>query len=68
MTTIRTEGRGRRTAGFSACVAVLVLMSAGTLVGQFHRAEQDREISYWLNDPATHTFLISHDFTVSKEG
>jgi hypothetical protein len=45
-----------------------LLASGAVALAQFHRAEQDREISYWLNDPATHTFLISHDFTVSKEG
>jgi hypothetical protein len=33
-----------------------------------HRAEQDREISYWLLDPSTHQFRISHDFTVSRAG
>jgi hypothetical protein len=33
-----------------------------------HRAEQDREISYWLLDPATHQFRISHDFTVTRTG
>jgi hypothetical protein len=38
------------------------------LVAQVHRAEQDREISYWLLDPATHQFRISHDFTVTREG
>ena len=36
--------------------------------GQFHRAEQDREIRYWLLDPATHQFRISHDFTVTRQG
>jgi len=36
--------------------------------GSFHRAEQDREISYWLLDPATHQFRISHDFTVTRSG
>jgi hypothetical protein len=36
--------------------------------GQFHRAEQDREIRYWLLDPATHGFRISHDFNVSRVG
>jgi len=35
---------------------------------QFHRAEQDREIRYWLLDPATHQFRISHDFTVTRVG
>jgi hypothetical protein len=34
----------------------------------FHRAEQDREITYWLLDPTTHQFRISHDFTVTKVG
>src|SRR5207237_1625967 len=38
------------------------------LTAQFHRAEQDREISYWLLDPATHQFRISHDFTISLAG
>ncbi|PYP91467.1 MAG: hypothetical protein DMG65_07740 [Candidatus Angelobacter sp. Gp1-AA117] len=38
------------------------------LLAQFHRAEQDREIRYWLLDPATHQFHISHDFTVTKAG
>lgn len=33
-----------------------------------HRAEQDREISYWLLEPSTHQFRISHDFTVSRAG
>lgn len=36
--------------------------------GSFHRAEQDREISYWLLDPSTHQFHISHDFTVIRDG
>jgi hypothetical protein len=41
-----------------------------TLVAQesIHRAEQDREISYWLLDPSTHQFRISHDFTVTRPG
>jgi hypothetical protein len=36
--------------------------------GQFHRAEQDREIRYWLLDPASHQFRISHDFTIARAG
>lgn len=48
------------------CLALLPV----SLLGQesFHRAEQDREISYWLLDPATHQFRISHDFTVTRAG
>src|SRR5262249_30135052 len=52
-----------------AMVAALFLSSA--LMAQqesFHRAEQDREISYWLLEPSTHQFRISHDFTVTKVG
>ncbi len=33
---------------------------------QMHRAEQDREISYWLLEPDTHQFRISHDFNVGQ--
>ena len=49
----------------------LLLLAAATLTAQtesFHRAEQDREITYWLLDPATHQFHISHDFTVTRVG
>jgi hypothetical protein len=45
-------------------IALLPLL----LFGQFHRAEQDLEIHYWLLDPDSHQFRISHDFTVSKPG
>jgi hypothetical protein len=52
--------------------AILWLMLIGvTLLAQqesFHRAEQDREISYWLLEPWTHQFRISHDFTVTRPG
>lgn len=48
------------------CVAVALPLAAQD--GSFHRAEQDREISYWLLDPATHQFRISHDFTVTRVG
>src|ERR1044071_952928 len=52
-------------------VFVCVLLLTATVLaqdGSFHRAEQDREISYWLLEPATHQFLISHDFTVTRVG
>ncbi|HLW53112.1 MAG TPA: hypothetical protein VKW06_09735 [Candidatus Angelobacter sp.] len=54
-----------------AAVLLLVLGCAAVVFAQqeaFHRAEQDRVISYWLLDPATHQFRISHDFTVSRVG
>jgi hypothetical protein len=47
---------------------VALLLIPALLAAQVHRAEQDREISYWLLDPATHQFRISHDFTVTREG
>lgn len=46
---------------------LLVLLPA-LLAAQFHRAEQDREIYYWLLEPDSHQFRISHDFTVSRPG
>ncbi len=33
-----------------------------------HRAEEDREITYWLLEPETHRFRIAHEFTVSRPG
>jgi hypothetical protein len=47
---------------------MLFLLAPLAIAAQFHRAEQDRTISYWLLDPATHQFFISHDFTVSRPG
>jgi hypothetical protein len=47
----------------------LLLLLLPALAGaQVHRAEQDREIRYWLLAPATHQFRISHDFTVTRKG
>ena len=49
---------------------ILLLLCTPGLFAQesFHRAEQDREITYWLLDPSTHQFRISHDFTVTRTG
>jgi hypothetical protein len=47
---------------------VLTLLAPAAGVAQFHRAEQDREIRYWLLEPDTHQFKISHDFTVDRVG
>ena len=51
-------------------VTLLVLIPNLVLAQResFHRADQDREISYWLLDPTTHQFFISHDFTITREG
>lgn len=46
----------------------LLLLLPALAFGQFHRAEQDREIRYWLLEPETHQFKISHDFTVTRVG
>ena len=51
------------------CVAVIAAVLVATAQEEsFHRAAQDREISYWLLDPSTHQFRISHDFTVTRVG
>lgn len=48
---------------------LLALFALATLApAQLHRAEQDREIRYWLLDPQTHQFRISHDFNVTRVG
>jgi len=50
-------------------LALLLLLPAAALAQEsFHRAEQDRQIRYWLLDPASHQFRISHDFTVTRAG
>lgn len=46
----------------------LIASSAAAQQESFHRAEQDREISYWLLEPSSHQFRISHDFTVTRVG
>ena len=57
------------------CVRAILLVAAGAIAllpiasnAQFHRAEQDREITYWLLDPGTHQFKISHDLTIDRAG
>ncbi|HKV91240.1 MAG TPA: hypothetical protein VJW20_01690 [Candidatus Angelobacter sp.] len=51
------------------CALFIVLVAlAAAAQESFHRAEQDREISYWLLEPSTHQFKISHDFTVTRVG
>src|SRR6202163_3984461 len=52
-----------------ALILSLALLPVGLFAQEsMHRAEQDREITYWLLDPATHQFRISHDFTVTRPG
>jgi len=51
------------------CLAVAAAFPLLLLAQEsMHRAEQDREIRYWLLDPSTHAFRISHDFTVTRVG
>jgi len=47
---------------------IWILIVAPLAFAQIHRAEQDREIRYWLLDPGTHQFKISHDFNVTRVG
>ena len=46
----------------------LFLLLPALACAQFHRSEQDREIRYWLLDPDSHQFKISHDFTIARAG
>jgi hypothetical protein len=46
----------------------MIAITAALSRAQFHRADGDREIRYWLLDPSTHQFRISHDFTVDRVG
>ncbi|HLJ89046.1 MAG TPA: hypothetical protein VKZ53_19655 [Candidatus Angelobacter sp.] len=57
-----------RAASPKKVVCLLAALLPVALFAQFHRAEQDREITYWLLDPATHQFRFSHEFTVDKVG
>ena len=34
----------------------------------FHRAEDDREITYWMLSPESHQFRFSHDFNIVRAG
>lgn len=53
-----------------AALGVLLVLAGLPAAAQtaFHRAEQDREISYWLLAPESGQFRISHDFTVTRPG
>lgn len=62
----RLTGRMAR-ALLATGLAALGLVS-GAALAQEHRAEQTREITYWLLEPSTHSFRISHDFTVDDPG
>ena len=52
--------------------ACLLLLFAAVLYAQetepFHRAEDDKEITYWMLDPQTHQFRFSHDFNITRAG
>lgn len=56
-----------RRAGVVVVLAV-VMLGGSPAAAQLHRAEQDREITYWLLEPDTHQFRISHDFNVARPG
>jgi len=47
---------------------LLLLAICGVAGAQTERAMQDRIIHYWLLEPESHQFKISHDFTVDKVG
>ncbi len=47
---------------------LIVLIFCAAASAQSERATQDRIIHYWLLEPDSHQFRISHDFTVDKIG
>ena len=40
----------------------------GAAAGEDERARQNREIVYHLNEPETHSFALTHDYTETKPG
>jgi hypothetical protein len=50
------------------CAMLLFASTAYAQEEPFHRAEDDREITYWLLEPSTHQFRFSHDFNITKTG
>jgi hypothetical protein len=63
-----------RRAAVSALLAVAVVLAVGAHASAqepgrlSERAHQDREIVYFLQDPATHAFELYHDYTEGREG
>ena len=61
----------RRSTGTVAVGVALVSAAAASAqepARLSERAHQDREIVYFLQDPATHAFDLYHDYTESREG
>jgi hypothetical protein len=52
----------------NAAGAVSTTTMASQLARLSDRAHQDREIVYFPNDPATHSFNLYHDYTESRPG
>ena len=42
--------------------------AAGVAASEDERARQNREIVYYLNEPETHSFALTHDYTETKPG
>jgi len=53
-------------------IIILLFVFIGSIAGaqteSFHRAEDDKEITYWMLDPQTHQFRFSHDFNITRAG
>ena len=57
-----------RTIFLLSFLIVSAAFRSGQAQSEIHRAEQNREITYWLLPPETHQFRISHDFNVTRTG
>jgi hypothetical protein len=52
-------------------VFLVILLFTSVVSAQtepFHRAEDDKEITYWMLDPQSHQFRFSHDFNITRPG
>ena len=53
------------------CSFLLLFFATAVFAQQtepFHRAEDDKEITYWMLNPETHQFRFSHDFNITRAG
>lgn len=66
------SGKGGRGSLNLVCLIFFMALFCGAVYGQesqpFHRAEEDREINYWMLDPSTSQFRFSHDFNITRAG
>jgi hypothetical protein len=69
MTNANESHQPARSAGFLLAFVLLLYSPVHAQQSEpFHRAEDDKEITYWLLDPQAHQFRFSHDFNITRAG